>query len=210
MSHINPTSPEAGTSPGFDRRLRHYLSPEPMLQEPEWLLDEAGAGFTTPSYAYARNNPLRYTDPTGRWAVEGPGGPILPIIIALKAGEVVANIIVPDPPPKPVYSDEFPQQGPVRIRKLLYAPDGPSCAAARRRNPTGADREQQCIARCDTPDELREFCEGLPTATPRQRAIYFECLRAAELAEVGLVEECKNQCRSAFNWGHRPAGPARR
>lgn len=42
-----------------------YLSPEPMLQEPNWVKHEAAAGFTTPTYAYARNNPLRYTDPTG-------------------------------------------------------------------------------------------------------------------------------------------------
>jgi hypothetical protein len=42
-----------------------YLSPEPMLQSPNWVQGEVGGGFSTPTYSYARNNPVRYTDPTG-------------------------------------------------------------------------------------------------------------------------------------------------
>ena len=42
-----------------------YLSPEPMLQAPEWMIREAMSGFSTPTYAYARNNPIKNTDPTG-------------------------------------------------------------------------------------------------------------------------------------------------
>ena len=36
-----------------------------MLQEPRWVQSQAQEGFSTPTYAYARNNPIRYTDPTG-------------------------------------------------------------------------------------------------------------------------------------------------
>lgn len=48
-----------------------YLSPEPMLQDPKWVRDEASDGFSAPTYAYARNNPLRYTDPTGLFVGAG-------------------------------------------------------------------------------------------------------------------------------------------
>lgn len=42
-----------------------YLSPEPMLQEPAFIRDAARQGLSLPTYAYAANNPLKYTDETG-------------------------------------------------------------------------------------------------------------------------------------------------
>ena len=44
---------------------RQYLSPEPMLQEPEVVRDAAQQGQSLPTYAYAANNPLSYIDPSG-------------------------------------------------------------------------------------------------------------------------------------------------
>ena len=42
-----------------------YLSPEAMLQDPKWVKEEAQGGFSAPTYAYARNNPLSYVDKDG-------------------------------------------------------------------------------------------------------------------------------------------------
>ena len=36
-----------------------------MLQSPDFVRSAAQKGFSTPTYAYAQNNPLRYTDSTG-------------------------------------------------------------------------------------------------------------------------------------------------
>ena len=50
--------------------MRRYLSPEPLLQEPKWVSEEVKDGFSTPTYSYAANNPLRYLDPNGADAVD--------------------------------------------------------------------------------------------------------------------------------------------
>jgi hypothetical protein len=42
-----------------------YLSPEPLLQSPNYVRVMAQNGYSTPTYAYALNNPIRYTDPDG-------------------------------------------------------------------------------------------------------------------------------------------------
>ena len=49
----------------YDSTLGRYLSPEPLLQSPAYLRRMAQTGMSVPTYAYAANNPLRYTDPTG-------------------------------------------------------------------------------------------------------------------------------------------------
>lgn len=49
----------------FRLTLWRYLSPEPKLQDPQWVKEQGTEGYSTPSYAYARNNPIRNADPNG-------------------------------------------------------------------------------------------------------------------------------------------------
>lgn len=43
-----------------------YLSPEPMLQDPNYVRSMALEGLSVPTYAYANNNPIRNIDPDGK------------------------------------------------------------------------------------------------------------------------------------------------
>jgi RHS repeat-associated protein len=56
----------------YDPYTGRYLSPEPLLQNPEWVRSELEDGHQVPAYSYARNNPVSTTDPTGlyAWRVE--------------------------------------------------------------------------------------------------------------------------------------------
>ena len=45
--------------------MSQYLSPEPLLQKPRYVLSMAESGMSVPPYAYALNNPLSYTDDDG-------------------------------------------------------------------------------------------------------------------------------------------------
>jgi hypothetical protein len=46
-------------------RLGRYLSPEPLLQDPDYLMSMASRAMAVPSYAYAFNNSISLVDPDG-------------------------------------------------------------------------------------------------------------------------------------------------
>jgi hypothetical protein len=72
-------------------QISPYLSPEPMLQEPNWVMTQAQEGFSPPTYAYARNNPLRYTDPDGKVPVLVPFSPNCAKVCSEAAREAAAK-----------------------------------------------------------------------------------------------------------------------
>jgi RHS repeat-associated protein len=55
----------------YDATVGEYLSPEPLLQSPDYVRTMAQSGLSVPAYAYALNSPLRYVDPDGRGALDG-------------------------------------------------------------------------------------------------------------------------------------------
>ncbi|MDQ3274752.1 MAG: hypothetical protein M3Q39_06910 [Actinomycetota bacterium] len=49
--------------------MGRYLSPDPILLSPTAVVEFAAQGRSTPAYAYANNNPITLTDPTGEVVV---------------------------------------------------------------------------------------------------------------------------------------------
>ncbi|NTX06554.1 RHS repeat-associated core domain-containing protein [Myxococcus sp. CA040A] len=49
----------------YDPSIGRYLQPEPILQDPGYSREMAEKGYGVPAYAYAANNPLYWSDPTG-------------------------------------------------------------------------------------------------------------------------------------------------
>jgi RHS repeat-associated protein len=52
----------------YDPSIGRYLQPEPMLEALWFIKDSAFSGHSMPTYAYALNNPMAFTDPDGNQA----------------------------------------------------------------------------------------------------------------------------------------------
>ena len=56
----------------YDPAIGRYLSPEPLLQSPNYVRMMAQSGHSVPTYAYALNNPIGYVDRDGRFVMFAP------------------------------------------------------------------------------------------------------------------------------------------
>lgn len=55
----------------YDPSTGRYLSPEPLLQDPTWVKEELKLGAQVAAYAYASNNPVVNSDPSGLFVRRG-------------------------------------------------------------------------------------------------------------------------------------------
>ena len=142
---------------------RKYLSPEPLLQDPSWVAGELQSGYQVPAYSYARNNPVRYVDPTGLSppdeADQADGYPRGPdSFCALNPSGC--------PPLTPQPSDQEPD-------------DEPVCQG-------GTSRKKACFAACRGGRRAIEaFCRTV--RGPRRRAL---CLAGAYAGEAACIGMC--------------------
>src|SRR5205823_3816970 len=49
----------------YDPSVGRYTAPDPFVQDPSLVVPLAKSGASMPAYAYASNNPIASTDPTG-------------------------------------------------------------------------------------------------------------------------------------------------
>lgn len=68
----------------YDPFTGRYLQPEPVLHHPWWPKEFAQAGHSLPTYAYALNNPVHFTDPDGQ---------VVPLVIG--GGILISEILIP-------------------------------------------------------------------------------------------------------------------
>jgi hypothetical protein len=119
---------------------RRYLSPEPLLQRPNWVKGQLETGHQVPAYAYARNNPVAYVDPDGRFA--GAWRFFAQMLLPPFLGGAAAGAVMSQLPQTPQMSLPAPgpgdETGPGPQPSQPSSPAGPSCT------PEGT-KVQRCV-----------------------------------------------------------------
>ncbi len=176
-----------------------YLSPEPMLQSPNFLRGVAQQGRSLPTYAYANNNPLRFQDRDGRFAG------LLPFLVAaadaigldIGLGALAGGLAVgganslPGQPGGPQLADDPPSGEPASIGGTSggSSPDptpDPSPGGAACGGRGKSDRECRKIH-----DNLIKVCEDwlLERETERRRSrIKYICVQCTQNAYLECLD----------------------
>jgi len=139
--HRQPRGPHRETTTRARRFAvgsRKYLSPEPLLQDPNWVRRELKAGHQVPAYAYARNNPITNVDPDGllvgylaRWvALRWWVGPAIAGATGVAGGVAVSqlprmNLPAPGPGTAP---SPAPSPGAAPSPNMCGPGPGPDCS----------------------------------------------------------------------------------
>lgn len=146
-----------------------YLSPEPLLQNPEWLKAKVELGQQVPAYGYAANNPIGNTDEDG--LQPRPSGPNTASFCSLNPGACA-----PRPPSQPSFCTLNPGACP--------SPKQPdSCGP--NKGPKAQDLDA-CLKACEAGGEaVKNYCRGLDEAW--KRAICWSVV-------LGSVTACKGMC----------------
>jgi hypothetical protein len=174
----------------------NYLQPEPLLQSPYYALISAMEGYSAPTYAYARNNPVHWVDDNGLQAVDSftssgltfsaSGEVIGKAVIAAGAGAALGTEMSGNDVPQ----GEIDQMDD-HIRKIDEADS--NCAAGGSPDPNDPNKDPREKHRRD----LEGWIKKLEKATNRLK----------NKAKREIVEKAIEHARDRINKPSPPAPP---
>lgn|GEM_PF-1187751 len=129
----------------YDSSIGRYIQAEPMMVDPQWVKGQSLQGLGAPSYGYALNNPVSFSDPDGTTPITLPW-PVSVPWLPIPAPPAWLPWILPFiPAPLGAPACEFQGSGacagpsPVSVPESIPV-DGPMCMA----------RSIRCTAKCGT------------------------------------------------------------
>lgn len=176
----------------MDPGIGAFTGPEPFLQDPRFAALMAQRGLTTPTYAYAVNNPIKYTDPDGRFVL-----PLIPLAVKIGAAALAGAGIGFglgfassrfDPFGSPANEDVAPAKViPLPFPTPDPDPGGGSCYNDRK------SCYEECVKRSQF--NQREWCaDDLSMSSHLSTVAQYNCIDRV----FALYQACKKRCDRLF------------